>query len=412
MGSAEGASESGRGGLRKGTAEYRRASVALLFAGLAIFNALYGTQALLPTLTSEFGMSEGEAALTISATTGGLALCVVPASILSERFGRGRVLVVSALLATLLGLTLPLAQTGTQLIALRFLQGCLIAGTPAVAMTWIAEEIAPSDAAGAMGLYVAGNSIGGLVGRLIPAFMLEVTGWRWALFAGAATALVFALIMWLLLPDQRRFTPKRIDPRHELTAMAQHLTDWRLVGLYACGFLGMGMFVSVYNMFGFRAIHHFGLPPALAGLVYVMYLSGTWSSARAGTYVRRSGRGRVIVITAALMLAGAVSLITDNLWITLVGLLLFTASFFAIHSVASGWVGQVATRDRAEASSAYVFFYYVGSSALGALTGWLFGQIGWGGFIGVIAGFLVALLAIAVWLALTVKKGAVSREHR
>jgi len=98
-----------REGIRKGTAEYKRASIALLFAGLAIFNSLYATQALLPTLTDELGMTEGEAALTVSATTGGLALCVVPASILSERFGRGRVLVISALLATTLG---PVPSTG------------------------------------------------------------------------------------------------------------------------------------------------------------------------------------------------------------------------------------------------------------------------------------------------------------
>lgn len=393
-----------REGIRRGTPEYRRASVALLFAGLAIFNSLYATQALLPTLTSELGISEGQAALTISATTGGLALCVVPASILSERFGRGRVLIISALLATLLGLTLPLAQTGGQLIALRFIQGCLIAGTPAVAMTWISEEIDSGDAAGAMGLYVAGNSIGGLIGRLIPAFALEVVSWRWAMLASAATALTFALIMGALLPAQRRFEPKRINPSHEFSAMLRHLTDWRLVALYATAFLGMGMFVSVYNMFGFRAIHHFGLPPALAGLVYVMYLSGTWSSARAGNYVRRAGRGRVLVIAAILMLIGALILISPNLWVTLIGLLLFTASFFAMHSVASGWVGQVATRDRAEASSSYVFFYYVGSSALGALTGWLFQHVGWGGFIGVVAGFLVALVGIAVWLAVNVKR--------
>ena len=72
----------------------------------------------------------------------------------------------------------------------------------------------------------------------------------------------------------------------------------------------------------------------------------------------------------------------------------------------------MATRDRAEASSTYVFFYYIGSSALGALTGWLFQFTGWSGFIGIVAGFLVALVCIAGWLALTVKKGAESPEHQ
>jgi len=85
------------------------------------------------------------------------------------------------------------------------------------------------------------------------------------------------VIMCVLLPQQRRFEAKALKPGNELAAMLRHLTDWRLVGLYATAFFGMGMFVSVYNMFGFRAVDHFGLPPALAGLVYLMYLSGTWS---------------------------------------------------------------------------------------------------------------------------------------
>ena len=168
--------------MQKGSPEYRRATWAMLAFGLAIFNALYATQALLPTLTTELAVSPSTAALTVSAATGALALCVVPASILSEKYGRGRVLVISALGATTLGLALPLAQTAGQLIALRAAQGALIAGTPAVAMTWLSEELDPRDLPGAMGLYIAGNSIGGLSGRLIPAGLLEVTSWRWAMF--------------------------------------------------------------------------------------------------------------------------------------------------------------------------------------------------------------------------------------
>ena len=98
-------------GMQKGSLEYRRATLAMLAFGLAIFNTLYATQALLPTLTDELGVSPSTAALTVSAATGALAVCVVPASILSEKYGRSRVLIVSALGATALGAALPLAHT-------------------------------------------------------------------------------------------------------------------------------------------------------------------------------------------------------------------------------------------------------------------------------------------------------------
>lgn len=391
--------------MRKGSLEYRRASIGMLLVGLAIFSALYATQALLPTLTREMDIEPSTAALTVSAATGALAICVVPASILSEKFGRGRVLIISALAATGLGLTLPLAQTIGQLVALRAIQGALLAGTPAVAMAWLSEELDERDLAGAMGLYIAGTSVGGLTGRLIPAFMLEFTGWRWALATSAAVSLMLAIATALLLPEQRNFHPKAsIRPGAEFRAVAQHLGNPRLVGLVATAFIAMGVFVSMYNFFGFRAINDFGLAPSLAGLTYVMYLSGTWSSARAGSFVARFGRGRVVLAAAVLMFTGALVGASGNLYVTLFGLLIFTASFFALHSTASGWVGLIADKDRAEASSLYVFCYYMGSSLLGATTGWAFEALSWAGFVGVLAAMLAVLIAIAGALAVAEKR--------
>ena len=389
-----------REAIRRGTPEYRRATVGMLFVGLAIFSCLYSTQALLPTLTEALGVSPSQAALTVSAATGALAVCVVPASILSEKFGRGRVLTISATAATAMGFALPLSQSIGQMIALRALQGVLIAGTPAVAMAWLSEEIDERDLPRAMGLYIAGNTVGGLMGRLVPAFVLEVASWRWALMVSGAVSFALAAAAWWMLPEQRNFRPKAsIRPGAEIKAVARHLANPRLVALAACGFIGMGVFVSMYNFFGYRAIHDFGLPPALAGLTFVMYLSGTWSSARAGTFISRFGRGRVVLAGAALMLVGALIGASRHLGLTLAGLLVFTASFFAVHSTASGWVGQIAERDRAEASSLYVFSYYLGSSVLGALTGRAFEALPWAGFVGVLAGLLGVLTLVAGWLA-------------
>ncbi|STC69051.1 MFS transporter [Corynebacterium pilosum] len=390
--------------MRKGTTAYRRATLAMLTVGLAIFNTLYATQALLPTLVDDMGITPTEAAWTISAATGALAICVVPASILSERFGRGRVLIISALAATALGLVLPLAQDASQLIALRALQGALVAGTPAVAMAWLSEEIHADDLPGAMGLYIAGNTVGGLTGRLIPAGLLEFTTWRWALMGTGIVALVFAIIMALLLPRQRNFTPKSISLLGELRAMVGHLRNPLLVTLFLTAFLGMGTFVSLYNFFGFRMVDHFGLAPSLVGLVFVMYLSGTVSSAQAGNLINRYGRSAVILASAALMLCGALACISNSLWVAIAGLFVFTASFFAMHSTASGWVGATATTNRAEASSMYTFSYYAGSSLVGAATGWVFERASWPEFVGTLAAILVVLLAVLAVTAARAKR--------
>lgn len=385
-------------GLTRTDRDYRRAVLAMLAAGLATFNALYATQALLPTLVDDLGITPTEAALTVSATTGMLAVFIVPMSILSERFGRGRLLIISALAATALGLLLPLAPDATTLIALRALQGIAVAGVPAVAMTWLSEELDPADLGRAMGIYVAGTTVGGLTGRLIPAGLLEIVDWRVALVASSLVALTMAVIMTALLPRQRRFTPKRIGLRTELAAMLDHLRNPRLVGLFIIAFVGMGVFVSLYNFFGFRMIDHFGLSPALVGVVFFMYLSGTWSSARAGALTEKYGRGRVLIAGAALMVVGLLATMSGWLPGALTGLFLFTASFFAMHSTASSWIGLAATSHRAEASSMYLFSYYAGSSLVGAATGVVFAWTSWSGFILILAALLLLVVVTALVL--------------
>ncbi|MDO5669275.1 MAG: MFS transporter [Corynebacterium sp.] len=391
-------------GLQRTDRDYRRAVLAMLAAGLATFNALYATQALLPTLVEDLDITPTAAALTVSAATGMLAIFIVPMSILSERFGRGRLLIISALSATALGLLLPLASDATTLILLRALQGIAIAGVPAVAMTWLSEELDPAHLGRAMGVYIAGTTVGGLTGRLIPAGLLEIVDWRLSLVASSLVALCMAIVMTVLLPKQRRFEPKKIGLRSEVSAMLGHLSNPRLVGLFIIAFVGMGVFVSLYNFFGFRMIEHFGLSPALVGVMFFMYLSGTWSSARAGALTDKYGRGRVLVAGATLMLLGLLATMSGWLPGALIGLFLFTASFFAMHSTASSWIGLAATSHRAEASSMYLFSYYAGSSLVGAATGVVFAAASWSGFILVLAAILLLVVVTALALGRAEKR--------
>ena len=386
-------------GIERGSPSYLRAVLAMLAAGLATFNSLYCTQALLPTMTAELGITPFESALTVSAATGMLALCIVPASILSEKFGRGKVLIISLILAAVIGLIIPFAPSITTLIALRGLQGALLAGAPAVAMTWLSEELHPRDLGRAMGLYIAGNTVGGLMGRLIPAGLLEFTHWQFALFGASAATLIFTVVMVVLLPRQKLFRPKKITLRYEVSAMITHWRNPRLALLFATAFLGMGTFVSLYNYLGFRMIEQFGLSEVLVGAVFLMYLSGTWSSAQAGRLREKMGNGPAVIFLAITMIVSLVLMAVDNMWLTFIALFAFTASFFAIHSSASGWIGIIATKDRAEASSMYLFCYYIGSSAVGWFSGVIFTHASWLVFIAYLTVLLGGLLAIAVTLA-------------
>lgn len=384
-------------GLQRGERNYRLATVAVLAAGLAVFNGLYVTQAMLPALVDAFDTTPTVAALTVSVATGMLAICVVPASILSERFGRNRVLIISAIAASLIGLTLPLANTIHQLIALRLLHGAFIAGTPAVAMAWLAEELNHRFLARAMGVYVAGNSVGGLTGRLVPSMLLEVTDWRVAILCASLLALGFAIIVALTLPRQQFFQPKALRFRTEYESMVMHWKTPSLAAMFLIAFVAMGVFVSLYNFLAFRLIDYFELSPGIVALAFLAYLSGTYSAARAGVLAERFSRGTVLVFSTSAFIIGLLLTATPWLWLTLTGLLIFTASFFAAHSIASGWVGAIAEHNRAEASSMYVLCYYLGSSVVGALAGLIFTALPWWGFVGTLALLAGAMLALGIF---------------
>jgi predicted MFS family arabinose efflux permease len=67
-------------------------------------------------------------------------------------------------------------------------------------MAHVSEEVAPDAVGGAMGLFVAGNTVGGLSGRLLSSAVADVAGWRAGLAAVGVLALVCVVAFRLLLP--------------------------------------------------------------------------------------------------------------------------------------------------------------------------------------------------------------------
>ncbi|MDO4910893.1 MAG: MFS transporter [Corynebacterium sp.] len=390
--------------IHRGEKSYTRAIIAILLAGLATFNCLYCTQALLPTLSHSFNLSADRAALSISMATAALAICVVPASVLSERWGRGRILLISVTASSVLSILLPLSPTFQLFIAGRFLQGMFIAGVPAVAMTWLAEEIAPRDLPRAMGIYISGNSIGGLVGRIIPALLIEWMSWHFALLASGILAFACALGMIFLLPKQQNFRPKKITLTGELRAMASHWMTPSLVHIFLIGFLIMGAFVTMFNYAGYHLIDEFGLSDAHIGAIFFVYLMGSVTSARIGWAIDKAGRGKTLLATSTAMAVGALLTIIPNLVLFIIGIIIFTGAFFAAHSTVSGWIGSIAKKNRAEASSTYLLCYYLGSSVLGWATGHVLTAFGWAPTVACMVGMAVAAALLALSLRRLTKR--------
>lgn len=366
------------GGLTTGSRELRRLNLAMLFAALAAFGLLYSTQALLPPIGAGFGIGPTAASLTVSAATGALALAILPLSSLAETIGRVPVMRAGLLVACLCTFAAALAPEFWVLLVARGLVGLALAAVVAVAVAHLGDEVHPAELGTAIGVYVAGNTLGGISGRLVPGLVEESTSWRVAVAVIGAVALAAVVAFTLLLPRARRFRPTPPRVAAHLESIGSLLRDTSILRLCALAFLLMGGFIACYNYLTFRLeAEPLGLSTAVTSLLFLAYLAGTASSPVAGRLSDRFGRRRLVVSSIAVSLLGLAMTLPDHLGFITAGLLVFTAGFFAAHSVASSWVSGLAKANRSQAAAMYLMSYYLGSSTFGALIGFAYQAGGW-----------------------------------
>ena len=377
-------------------ARFWRVNFALFLGSFATFAMLYCVQPLLPSFTRAFSISPAAASLSLSAATGVLAVAMIFAGTLSDALGRKAVMTASLAAAGAATLAVSFAPDWTTFVALRALTGLALSGVPAVAMAYLVEEMDRSAIGLAMGLYIAGNTLGGMGGRLASAGIADVGGWRGAVGIVGLISLGCAAVFAFALPKEQR-APAKAQAIALLPTIAMHFRDPGLRYLFAMGFLLMGAFVATYNYIGFRLeAPPFSLSPGVVGLVYSIYLIGAVSSTVTGELAGRYGRRRIVGFAIAFMPIGVVLTLPENLWLTILGVGVVTIGFFGGHSIASSWVGLRAETGKAQASALYLFFYYVGSSLAGSIGGWVFTLGAWPGE----AAFVGALSGLALLIAL------------
>jgi YNFM family putative membrane transporter len=395
--------------LTEGTPAFRRANGALFAGGFVTFSILYAVQPLIPVFAQEFSISPAMGSLALSVTTASLAVSMLLLGSLSDSWGRKPIMVVSLFLSSSLAMATAWSPNFSSLLLFRLMEGIILAGLPAVAMAYLGEEIAPSSLGTAMGLYISGNSIGGLAGRVLSGTLTDLFSWRMALATIGAISLLLSLWFWRALPPSNHFQPRRPDAKELLLSMGRHLKNPSLLRLFFVSFVLMGSFVTLFNYIGFHLLAPpYSLSHSIIGWLFLVYLTGSFSSAWMGREADRRGRKKVLWLGLVVMLVGAMLTLLSPLWSKVLGLALFTFGFFGSHSVASGWVGSAAQTAKAQAASLYLFFYYAGSSVFGTLGGWFWTGFGWFGVTGLILSLI--LLTFPLTRPLSDKETAATKK--
>ena len=147
---------------------------------------------LLPTLMAVWQISKGEAGILGTAALLSAALGGWVAGILSDRYGRVRILIFTICWFTLFGVLAGFTQSFEQMLVVRTLQGLGFGGEWAVGAALMAEVVRPQHRGKAMGFVQSGFSVGWAMSAVVMtallAYLPAEMAWRVAFWVGIIPA--------------------------------------------------------------------------------------------------------------------------------------------------------------------------------------------------------------------------------
>jgi len=386
--------------VEKGTKSYSKIIIALFIAGFTIFSILYSVQPLIPHFTKSFNVNETIASLALSASTISLAIAMLFFGAISEVLGRKPIMVFSVISVSLLALLQPFILDFNTFLIVRLIQGICLAGLPSIAMAYIGEEISPRHLPEAMGIYISGNAFGGAFGRIFTGYISSIYGYQIGLVSIAILSVIAAIIFIFLLPSSQHFEKQYFSIKSLLASYMTHLKNIRLLKPFMIGFLLLGCNIAAFNYIGFElAKQPYNLHASVISFIYLLFLIGMISSILNAKLRLALGTLNALKFCILTLIFGIWITLIPLLLLKIIGLAFSVCAFFSGHAIASSVVTSRAEDHKAQASSLYLLFYYIGSSVGGTLAGVFYSYIQWPGVVIMITGFMV----IAFMISLTIK---------
>lgn len=224
--------------------------IALLFLVLLLnYSDRYTIAVLLPAMKIDLHMSDGDLGF-VSGTAFSIfyAFMGIPFGRLSDRYSRRWVISAALTLWSAMTMLCGLAQSVLGLVIARILVGVGEAGATPPAHSLISDTYPVQARARALSAISLGLPAGILVSFAVAGYVVQVAGWRAALFAVGLPGFGLALVVFLFLPEPPRFV---LDP---LNANSGQLPTFRDIAktlsarrsfVHVC--LGSGFYTLVWS---------------------------------------------------------------------------------------------------------------------------------------------------------------------
>jgi len=352
----------------------RRSTVISIISFLTLID-LFGAQALLPQIIAAYHTDPGTAGIAVNAATLGMAISGLTVAWFADRIDRKRGIWLCLALLSIPTALLSVTTDIAVFMALRVVQGALMAAAFTLTMTYLSERCHVMAVGGALAAYITGNVASNLVGRLMAvsladAFSLSVTFQIFAVLnlVGAGVALV-------LIGVRDEVPPTRGGPA--LAAWQRHFAAPELRAAFAIGFLILFIFVGVFTYVNLYLTGQLGVSPKSLGLVYLVFAPAIVTTPLAGPLARRIGPRRALRLSLAVALGGLVLTLSGQVWVVLSGLAIIGAATFAAQAAATGYVSAHVKADRAQANGLYLSSYYLGGLLGAIVLGQVNAHFGW-----------------------------------
>lgn len=343
---------------------------------VAAFSTVYITQPVLPVLTGEFGVSEFQASLSVSAVILGMALANLPWGRLADHAPVRPIILAGGLVIALCGLFCAATASLRLLVLARFVQGLFIPTLSTCVVVYLARSLPLERLNVVMGSYVSATVAGGLSGRLLGGWLHPPLHWRYAFVTTSILLFGATLAAFRWLPPETR----RLEIPKDEPGFISLLSRPEVRNIFLVAFGAFFVFSSIFNYLPFYlAAPPFQAPTQIITLMYLSYLLGVVIGPVAGNLSNRFGNGPTMAAGAVVFALAIAATLIPSLWAVAASLAGVCLGFFAIHAAAAGLLNRRLMVSRGRANSLYILFYYLGGSIGITLSGLAYERVGWPG---------------------------------
>ncbi len=302
--------------------------------------------AVFPLLKAEWNLTDTQ----LGSLSGIVALLVgvltFPLSVLADRWGRVRSIVLMATLWSLATLACGIATNYGEMFAARFFVGLGEAAYGSVGIALIISIFPPHLRSTLTGAFMAGGAFGSVVGMALGGIVAARLGWRWAFVAMAIFGAALVLLYFLTVTDDRVRGSKAAAERVRAARPGFAISLRNLFsGLFSttsviCAYVGSGLqlfiMAAVIAWLPSYLNRYYAMPPDQAGITAAVFvLIGAVGMVVCGIVTDRFSRNQparklamaiAYCLTTAALLGIAFQLPHGNAQLLMIGLGMFLAA--------------------------------------------------------------------------------------